>query len=677
MIRVTTSITVAFLICTSVLHVQAQKVAEKRDTVIYNKPTVSVVAMRPMSAASDQTFRSADLALLPRTSTQDLLRIVPGLVIAQHAGGGKAEQIFLRGFDADHGTDVNINVDGAPVNMVSHGHGQGYADMHFIIPELVDRVDVVKGPYFAQYGDLTTAGAITLHLADTLSQNVAKMEGGLYGFYRGLALASTSLDATRAYVGAEVLSSRGFFERPQGMQKLNLIGKTYTPIARNTVVTGSAMYFSSSWDASGQIPERAVQEGLITRYGSIDPNEGGNTQRATFQVALETQTTDPLTVKASFTDYRFQLFSNFTFFLNDSVRGDMIEQTDDRQVLTLKAQKSLSSTIGSVGSITLIGANVRYDDVTAALYHDSVRTRISTTRANNVRQLNLGIYGQQTFFFGDLSVVLGLRGDYFSFNVKDITSTVGAPQGSTTTFLFSPKATVTYTVDENAVLFLNSGFGFHSNDARVAVSVPNSTTIPRAFGSEIGARWADQVIAVSAAAWMLDLESEFVWIGDEGTTEQSGRSRRVGVDLEARYQTTSWLTVGGNATFSRGRMRDEQDGQNYIPLAPSVTVTSFAVFTLPWMTAALRLRHVDSRPANEFNTVTAAGYSVFDVNASIPISKKISVSLQCENLFNTQWRESQFDTQSRLKNEATSVSEIHYTPGTPLSIRVGISMQGW
>ncbi|HLP28553.1 MAG TPA: TonB-dependent receptor [Candidatus Didemnitutus sp.] len=664
------------LLTTALLPVFAAN-DDASDTTTYTKPPVVVVAQRPMSAASDETFRSRDLDLLPRMSTQDLLRVVPGLVITQHAGGGKAEQIFLRGFDADHGTDVNINVEGAPVNMVSHGHGQGYADLHFVIPELVERIDLVKGPYFAQYGDLTTAGAVTLHLADTLPSNIAKIESGLYGFFRGLGILSSKHDATHVYVGGEIVTNSGYFDVPQGLDRVNLIGRTHTVLSKDISLTSTAMYLTSSWDASGQIPERAVGNGLISRYGSIDPNEGGQTSRTTLQIALEEKGMDPFSVRASFTDYRFQLFSNFTFFLNDSLRGDMIEQTDDRQVVTMQVQKSFSSEWGSIGAITMIGTNVRYDDIATSLFHDSARVRLSTTRGNTIDQTNIGLFAQQTVLMDDLTIILGLRGDYFRFLVADITTNADEVRGVMSTFLVSPKITLTYSLNESAMLFANSGFGFHSNDARVAVTVPNSTTVPRAFGSEIGARWADRTVALSATAWMLDLESEFVWIGDEGTTEESGRSRRVGIDLEARVQTTQWLTIGGNATFARGRMRDLAEGFDRIPLAPSITLTTFAAVSLPWMSSAVRLRHIDDRPADESNSVIASGYTIIDVTATIPVSTMISINLQCENLFNTQWRESQFDTESRLQNEPTPVSEIHYTPGTPFSLRVGVSVAGW
>ncbi|MDZ4745105.1 MAG: TonB-dependent receptor [bacterium] len=658
---------------------QMQK-TKTSDTTVYKAAPVEVVIERAVSAATDQTFRAKDLLLLPHNSAQDLLRIVPGLVISQHAGGGKAEQIFLRGFDADHGTDINISVDGAPVNMVSHGHGQGYADLHFIIPETIERVDVVKGPYFASYGDLTTAGAVTFHTADTLANNIAKLEGGLFGTYRGLGLVTTKLGTTHAYAGAEFSATQGYFELPQEFTRLNLIAKTYTPISEQTAFTSTIMTFTSKWNASGQVPDRAVQSGVITPFGSIDPNEGGTTSRTTFQLALEESGLDPITLRASLTDYRFRLFSNFTFFAADSVNGDMIEQTDQRAVLALFAQKKFQYMADGVGMQTSVGANLRYDNVHTALYHDSVRTRLSTTRDNAIKQTNVGVFAEQKIVFSNLTALFGARADYFSFNVENLAVQGAAaqgvvPKGTTTKIVVSPKANLSYMFNDNATMFLNSGFGFHSNDARAAVSNPSQAVVPRAFGAELGARWADDVVAVSAATWMLDLESEFVWIGDEGTTEEAGRSRRIGIDLEARVHPVSWFTVGGNATLSRGRLRDLPEGENYIALAPILTLTSFAVFEFDAFSAALRLRHIGTRPANESYSVVASGYSIVDLNGTVPLTSALDLTMQIENLLNVSWREAQFDTQSRLRSESESVSEIHYTPGTPFNVRLGVGMR--
>ena len=652
----------------------AQKPVDKQnDTTSFKTEAVVVNADRIYSTATDNTYRAQNLNLLPRSSSQDILRIVPGLVTAQHAGGGKAEQIFLRGFDCDHGTDINIKVDGAPVNMVSHGHGQGYADLHFIIPETIERVEVVKGPYFASFGDLTTAGAVTFRTADTLANNIVKAEIGSFNTFRGIGLLTTGIGTTKVYGGAELFSSRGFFDAPPHFTRVNYITKTYTPITENSFLTASVMGFTSKWNASGQIPERAVESGLITRFGTIDRNEGGHTNRITTQVALQTTGDSPMKISASFTKYQFQLFSNFTFFAGDSVRGDMIEQTDNRSVIYIRGEKDFFTFLGAFGMKTKVGADMRSDNIRAALFHDSARVQLETVRNNSINQTNHGVFAENSFLFSTLSIQVGIRGDYIGYNVRNIDALTEGPQGTTHKFVISPKANASLLLTENTTLFLNSGFGFHSNDARVAVSKSNSNIIPRAFGSEIGARWADETIAVSAAGWLLDLENEFIWVGDEGTTEEVGRSRRIGIDIEARYNATDWLTVGTEMTVSKGRLMDLPEGKNYIALAPNITLTAFASAKFDAFSTALRLRNIGSRPANEDNSLTATGYSILDLTAIVPISKNFDLTLQCENILNSTWREAQFDTSSRLPNESTAVSEVNYTPGTPANVRLGLS----
>lgn len=652
---------------------------QQKDTLKYKAGEVKIEAERSRSAATDREFRSQDMALMPHTSSQDLLRIVPGLVLAQHAGGGKAEQIFLRGFDCDHGTDINISVDGAPVNMVSHGHGQGYADMHFLIPETVENISVVKGPYFASYGDQATAGAVVFHTADTLKNNLLKVEGGMFNTWRAVALAGSSLSnsaqATKVYAGAELFGSRGYFDAPQDFRRMNLLAKSYSQLSAQTSLTTSLMYFSSDWNASGQIPDRAVAEGLISRFGSIDPNEGGTTGRTTLQLALQSKGESPFSLKASYSSYRFHLFSNFTFFALDSVRGDMIEQNDLRSIYALTAKKDWLTLWGETVLQTEVGVNLRYDDIRVGLFHDSARVRLATVQDAIVQQGNAGIYVEESLVTGNLTMMLGARGDFFGFDVQSLRGEQTDPQGKRQSFLISPKANLMYALNQHATVFLNSGFGFHSNDARVVVSQPGENTLPRAFGSEIGGRWSRDGFAVSAALWMLDLQSELVWVGDEGTTEESGRTRRIGLDLEARYSATSWLTLGADATLSRGHYRDVPEGENFIALAPNLTLTSYAVVRSDDFSAALRLRHIGERPGNESYSLRASGYTLLDLNASLALTSKLQCTIECQNLLNSAWREAQFDTQSRLRNEAAPISEIHYTSGTPFALRLGMEMR--
>ena len=647
---------------------------------------VTVSAERPYSAASDAEFRAADLELRPKNSAQDMLRVVPGLFIAQHAGGGKAEQIFLRGFDCDHGTDINISVDDAPVNMVSHGHGQGYADLHFVIPETIERVDVAKGPYFARFGDLATAGAVVFNTYDELKENIVKVETGTAQYspeikdrafttYRALALvqAPFSNDKFKAYFGAEMFSTNGYFDLPQDFHRLNLIAKAVGDVGDEGKLSASVLGFTSNWNANGQIPERAVTEGLISRFGSIDSTEGGNTNRTSAIVKYTTGGTSPFTLTSSLTKYNFQLWSDFTFFAQDSIHGDEIEQTDSRTIFSLRGEQLKTWMTGDAIMKTRIGATIRNDNIDVGLYHDTARIRLSTTVDAHILQTQAGPYIEQEVIFPGIQIQGGLRLDYFNFDVTNHLDASAQPNGNVHQLLASPKLNVAVPISDRITLFGNSGFGFHSNDARAVVIAHNDSTIPRAFGAELGARIGkiSDLISGSVSLWRLDLESELVWNGDDGTTSDLGRTRRQGADVELRVTPIEWLAFGGDMTVSKGYLRDAPAGQNYIPLAPNLTLTANVLVHIDNFSGALRLRHIDDRPANEDNSIRAQGYSVFDLSTSYRFGV-IEVFANVENLFNVAWNEAQFDTDARLRGEAGITSDLHFTAGTPRSLRLGL-----
>lgn len=651
----------------------------QRDTLRARLDSVTVSAQRTYSAASDAQFRAADFALRPRNSAQDMLRVVPGLVIAQHAGGGKAEQIFLRGFDADHGTDINISVDDAPVNMVSHGHGQGYADLHFIIPETVEKIDVAKGPYFARHGDLATAGAVTFRTADSLRENMVKVEGGEFGTYRAVALVHAPIAAPRssAYLAGEIYGSRGYFDAPQDFHRVNIFAKIRGGLGQNGSIAGSISSFSSAWDASGQIPERAVARGEIGRFGSVDPNEGGATSRTTAIIAYNSGGASPVAITGSYTDYRFRLFSDFTFFAADSARGDMIEQTDRRSIIAMKAENTTIYEAAGVPMRTRVGVDMRSDDIDAALYHDSARVRLAVTADAHINQRQIAPYVEQEIVLPWAQFLLGVRADYFTFDVENNVPTRAAgPEGIAQQFLISPKANASVPIADEVTLFLNSGFGFHSNDARDVVARPKERTLPRAFGAEAGIRYGtpDGIFSGAASAWLLNLESEFVYVGDAGVTEPSGRTRRQGVDVEARVNPFVWLGLGVDATLSRGRSVDDPEGANSIPLAPNFTLSGNAVARFGALAVAARLRMVGDRPANAENTVRAKGYGIVDLSASYRLGA-FEFHANVENLLNAEWNEAQFEAESRMRDEAAPVRELHFTPGTPRAMRGGIAVR--
>ncbi len=651
------------------------------DTLHTPERVVMISAERPLSAASDKSFRDSDFALRPRNSAQDMLRLVPGLVLAQHAGGGKAEQIFLRGFDCDHGTDVNVSVDDVPVNMLSHGHGQGYADLHFIIPETIQEVDVVKGPYSTRYGDLATAGAIAFRSKDSLTKNEIKIEGGSFDEYRALVLMKGPSSSTiQSFFGTDLFYTRGYFDLPQDFHRLNLFAKSTASLGEDAKLSASLFSFSSAWNANGQIPQRAVDVGIIDRFGSLDSSEGGTTSRTTALINYTSGGTSPLTLTASYTDYRFRLFSDFTFYLIDPTRSDEVEQADSRSMIALRAERTLPWIWGDAIMKTKIGVNTRSDDIQAAIYHDSSRVRLNTVVDAAIQEREIGPYVEQEIGLGWIQFVLGLRADYATVDVSNMLNPNAQPNGVNQQLILSPKANASIPLGNDATAFLNFGYGFHSNDARAIVQSPGIPTLPRAVGSEIGLRYGEpsEFFSCSSSLWYLYLQSELVWDGDQGTLVAQGSTRREGVDLEARIRPTDWLTVGGDATISQGRFLDSAVGNNYIPLAPNLTLTANAVARWNDFSFALRLRHVGDRPADQTNTIVAKGYSIFDFSLSYKKSDW-EFYANIENLLNTTWNEAQFATDSRIYVhgilEPAGITELDFTAGTPFSLKTGVVYQ--
>jgi len=643
-----------------------------------SSPEVVVTADAPVSAASSKMIQAMDFELRPRLSSQDLLRLVPGLFIAQHAGGGKAEQIFLRGFDCDHGTDINVSVDGIPVNMVSHGHGQGYADLHFVMPEVLQGMEVYKGPYFAQFGNFGTAGTVKFNTIDDLDKNSLSIEGGRFGMLRAVGLARLPLqsDMTNAYVAGELLRNDSYFDQKQHFKRYNLFGKLKTHFDSNQSLTVWGSSFNSDWDASGQIPERAVASGLISRFGSIDPSEGGETYRYNVNVQyFNVGTNSHFSAQSYISRYHFRLFSNFTFYKEDPVNGDEIEQTDDRTIAGGRLEYSMGETFGNSDIKTLLGSSVRYDDITNELWHDAKRQRLDGKAKADIRETNVAFYIQQDYLLGQyVKLQLGLRNDNFIFDVTDKLhgGTSNDITGKVTQTVFNPKANLTISPSHQFDIYLNFGTGFHSNDARGILAQRTATTLPRAVGAEIGTRYSTARFTTTVALWGLDLEHELVYVGDEGTTEESGATRRIGIDVSGRVQLLDWLWGDVDLALSRGRYKDLPDGQNYVPLAPTLASTGGLSARHPsGLEANLRYRFMSTRPANEDNSVRARGYTVFDAGIGYTLGV-CKFSLIAENLFNVDWNEAQFDTESQLRGESQPVSELHFTPGTPFTVRAKI-----
>jgi hypothetical protein len=659
-------------------HSYAQHSSVSKDTLHTQLSQVVVSAPR-----IEREMMKVDLKMTPVNTAQDLLRKVPGLFIAQHAGGGKAEQIFLRGFDCDHGTDINISADGIPVNMVSHAHGQGYADLHFLIPETIEGIDFGKGAYYADKGDLNTSGYVNFSTYEQLPDNMFKLEGGTFNTMRAMGmlrlLPDTDGARSHAWIASEYNYTNGPFDIKQNFNRFNIMGKFSTQLNPRDYLSIQASTFNSGWNASGQIPERAVSEGVISRWGSIDPTEGGSTSRTNLALTYRHMIDERTDWQSFFyySHYKFNLYSDFTFFLKDPVFGDEIEQKDDRGMYGFDHTFTKRFLLPGSYLTWKSSAGLRLDDIgDLELNHvyrrDSLLNRLSYGTAT---ETNLHAYTEIEWRKRKWAITPAVRIDHFIFNYHDKLNSLPAGQNQEATRV-SPKLNIVYTASHLAQLYLKSGMGFHSNDVRVVMMQKGKNILPFSAGVDLGVvlKPARNLI-IQPALWYLYLQQEFVYVGDEAVVEPSGKTKRLGADLSVRYQPFNWLYLDADVNYAHGRFIDEPKGANYIPLAPELTSTGGISVKIPGgFSANMRYRYMRARPANEDNSVIAKGYFVNDL--SLAYSRRHwEFTVQAQNVFNTNWNEAQFETETRLRNEQAPVTELCFTPGTPFYLKAGLAVK--
>jgi outer membrane cobalamin receptor len=629
-----------------------------------------------------KTISDLDIHLRPINNSQEVLRMVPGLFIGQHAGGGKAEQIFLRGFDIDHGTDINISVDGLPVNMVSHAHGQGYADLHFVIPELIDKVNFDKGPYFADKGNFTTAGFVEFKTKDYLENNFIKGEGGQFSTFRGIT--AINLLPTKGerrnqslYFAGEASFTKGYFDSPQDFSRLNSTLRYHGGITNNTTLTAFITAFTSKWNASGQVPGRAVASGLTGFYGAIDNTEGGKTSRYNANAEFFTRLANGGSIRNQifYSRYKFDLYSNFTFYKEDRVNGDQVRQTEGRNIYGYNGVYQMEFLIGNTKTETKAGIQLRYDDVNNIALTRTKNRLISTAEImkGDVDEFNAAAYWSQRIALSKrLDVTGAVRADYFmnQYNDKLI-----AQLSASHAIIISPKVNFNYRLNNNVQLYLYNGRGFHSNDTRVAVQQNGKKVLPPAYGSDLGGIFkVSKKLVLHTALWYLWLDQEFIYVGDEGVVEAGGQTKRMGIDVSVRYEVAKNLFADADISVANARATGVDKSESYLPLAPRFTSVGGLTYRKEYgWNGSIRYRYMADRPANEDNSVVAKGYFVTDAAVNYT-SRKWEAGIAIQNVLNTKWKETQFDTESQLQNEPAPVSEIHFTPGSPLFARASFTV---
>ncbi len=622
-----------------------------------------------------------DIASRPIFRPGEIVENVPGVIVTQHSGSGKANQYFLRGFNLDHGTDLAVSVDGIPVNMPSHAHGQGYADLNFAISELVQEVDYKKGPYYADVGDFGSAGAFDLRLYDVLPQSLAVAEGGSFGYGRALVADNASVGAGNLLYAAQLEHNDGPWDIPDDARKVNGVLR-YSQGGEGEGFSLTAMAYHNIWHSTDQVPDRAIAEGLIDRWGAIDPSDGGASGRYSLSGEWHARDdTSSTQVMVYGLHYDLDLFSDFTYFLDDPLHGDQIEQQDNRFVFGGKARHIWFGSLFGRDSETTVGLDVRNDDIRNGLFHTEDRVRLAAVHVDSIVETSASPYVQnETHWTPWLRTIAGLRGDFYWFDVDNIEGGNSADRHAA---LLSPKLGLILGPWADTELYLNGGYGLHSNDARGIASAANpATPLPRSKGAEVGARTAIiPGLQSSLSVWLLDLQSELVWDGDAGTNEPAGPTRRYGIEFSNFYTPAKWLTVDADYAWSHARFTDHEPGGDFVPEALVATFDGgMAVHdlggALSKVSGGLRLRYFGPRPLTQDGSVQSHATTLVYADLAYDILPRWRIAFDIFNLLNAKASDIDYYYTSRLPGEPLSgVNDIHTHPAEPREFRASIDIR--
>ncbi len=651
----------------------------RRDIIVTGRATDLIGVA---GSASEGVVGKVDLEDRPIQRIAELLEIIPGFIATQHSGGGKANQYFLRGFNLDHGTDFAAFHDGVPINMRTHGHGQGFLDLAFIIPELVDTVSFAKGPYRAENGDFATAGSARFRTVDTLDAPFVKLEVGTNEFYRLVAAGSTKLGSGNLLIGGEARYDNGPFQLEQDLKLFSGFAKWTGPLASGTL-RASATAYRVDFRSPEQVPLRAIESGLIDRFGFLDDDLGGETTRIGGVLNWTDDAKAPLNILAYAHYYDFRLTSNFTYFLDNPVNGDEFEQRDRRTVIGGRIDKRFDADFGLPVEL-LIGAEGRYDFIDrVGLYRTAARQVLTTVREDQVNEGSAAVFAEVSIKpTPELRIILGGRVDGYRF---DVDADLAVNSGKDSDAIVSPKASVAYAPFEEIEFYANYGRGFHSNDARgTSINIDPNTggaadrvdALVAGTGYEGGVRARPLPgLTVTGTYWWLDLDSELLFIGDGGTTEAQGSSKRRGFELGAFYQPASWLTVDAEYTRSRGRLTDLPSGENRIPGAIETVIAGGFVAKYDKASFAMRVRHFGSYSLIEDNSQRADPLTVVNARFEYQFGR-LELAADLLNALNSKDNEIEYFYASRLPGEpAGGIEDRHIRPIEPRQLRVSASLR--
>jgi outer membrane receptor protein involved in Fe transport len=682
-------------------------------------------ASASVASSSEKNVSGEDVNARPFSRPGEALEVAPGLIVTQHSGEGKANQYFLRGFNLDHGTDLAISVDDMPVNMRTHAHGQGYADLNFLIPELIGSVDVRKGPYFADEGDFSSVGSVHVGLLDSINKTMASITSGSFGYQRILGVTPVKLGEGTLLLAGEVNTYNGPWDNPDALRKVNAVAR-YSQGTADDGFSLTGMAYANKWNSSDQIPARAVASGEIGLYGEIDPSDGGNSNRFSLS-GRWAGTEDGGSSKASFYVIKssLNLWNNFTYFLIDPVNGDQFHQHDDRILGGVNASHTFKSRFAGLSMETEIGVQSRYDDIRLDLNDTVQRQFLSNIRSDAVREGSIGIFAQNTLHWTDwLRTNVGWRGDFYQASVDSFFAP--ANSGSAGAFIGSPKLGVVLGPFARTEFFVNAGEGFHSNDAR-GVTITESPTdgspqqaspfLVKTIGAEVGLRTKIvPKLESSISLFLLDSASEIVFSGDAGDTEASRPSRRYGIEWSNSYRPFSWLSLEGDIALTHARFRGDDPAQaalyaslagfpqaqignapgNYIPGAPNMIASAGIRFgeKTGWF-SSLRYRYFGPRPLTEDDAFVSPATGLLNGQLGYRFDNGWRIQLDAFNILDSRSDQVTYAYGSLLKSDSlfamcfpasgaptapaavcqTGVMDLVLHPVEPLALRVTVAGQ--
>jgi hypothetical protein len=636
------------------------------------------------TSASEGRVGAANLQLRPLAREGELLETVPGMIVTQHSGDGKANQYFVRGFNLDHGTDFQTRLEGMPLNLPTHGHGQGYTDLNFLIPEFVDYVDYKLGVYHAEIGDFGSAGGAEFHLVSKLDHSFASVSFGQNGLGRAVYGNSFRVAGGDLLLGGEGKVYNGPWQIPERTRKLSGVAR-FTWGAPTSQFSLLGLAYHNRWNSSDQIPLRAVQEGLISRFGDLDSTDGGATQRYSLSGSFRhigsasTQTVEAFAVYSD-----LALFSDFTYFLDNPTQGDQFSQTDHRTILGANAKDALElDALGARHTLT-VGVQTRADIINGVgLFHTKDRVRYSTVREDNVRETGSGAYFSLESWWSDrLHTMLGGRADAYTF---DVASSNLENSGYRTAGIVSPKASIAYAPSASTEVYLSGGFGFHSNDARGTTITVDPTTgdavsrvspLVRSRGAEIGLRTSIlSGLRTTVSLWALNLDSELLFTGDAGITEPAAATQRRGVTFANFYRPLPRLALDADVSFARAQFVGVGPGATHIPGALE-NVISAGITLSPrkdGFFSSIRLRHFGSYPLDEANSLRASASNLVNAEVGYQFRSRTGVQLSILNLLNQTADDIQYAYASRLRGETSDgVDDVHFHPAEPRQVRASV-----